>query len=439
MIADAAPEAAQAWSARKPAIIGYITLFMLVVCFGGWSVTTTITGAIIASGKIEVAQNRQIVQHPDGGVVEAINVVEGQAVKAGDTLIRLAGDAVKSDLKIVKAQLIEVAARHDRLVAERDNNATVTFRPKVLAAALENPATAEQVEGQRNLFQARKENLAQQLQRFKERSAQISSQISGLAAQIAAVRTQRDLINQELTTQQELLSKGLTQVGRVMSLQREQARTSGDIGALTASLAEAKARITETQIEALQLSALRREEANTQLRDIGNMEIELIERHRALAERAARLDIIAPVSGTVLDLQVTTPRAVLRPAEPVLHLVPQDRPLVIAVQVPTFQIDQLTLGQPVTLVFSAFPARTTPQLVGHITVISADALTDPRSQQLYYRIEIAPAAGELGKLKGLKLLPGMPVEAFIRTEERTPLAYLLKPFTDYFTRAFRDG
>ena len=149
--------AAQAWPARMPTLIGYITLFMLVVCFGGWSVTTTITGAIIASGKIEVAQNRQIVQHPDGGVVEAINVVEGQAVKAGDTLIRLAGDAVKSDLRIVKAQLIEVAARHDRLVAERDNNATVTFRPKVLAAALENPATAEQVEGQRNLFQARTE------------------------------------------------------------------------------------------------------------------------------------------------------------------------------------------------------------------------------------------------------------------------------------------
>ncbi len=439
MIGSAAPELTQAWSARKPAIIGYITLFMLVVCFGCWSVTTTITGAIIASGKIEVAQNRQIVQHPDGGVVAMINVVEGQAVKAGDTLVRLAGDAVKSELKIVEGQLIEVAARHDRLVAERDNKANVTFRPKVLAAALESAAMTEQVEGQRDLFQARKENLAQQLQRFTERGDQISSQISGLSAQLAAIRTQRDLINQELASQQELLNKGLTQGGRVMSLQREQARMSGEIGALAASLAEAKGRITETQIEALQLSASRREEANTQLRDIGNLEIELMERHRALAERVARLDIIAPVSGTVLELQVTTPRAVLRPADTVLHLVPQDRPLVIAVQVPTFQIDQLTLGQPVTLVFSAFPARTTPELAGHITVISADALTDPRSQQLYYRTEIAPAAGELGKLKGLKLLPGMPVEAFIRTEDRTPLAYLLKPFTDYFTRAFRES
>jgi HlyD family secretion protein len=436
---DTAHLAAQAWPARMPTLIGYITLFMLVFCFGGWSVTTTISGAIIASGKIEVAQNRQIVQHPDGGVVEWINVVEGQAVKAGDTLVRLAGDALKSELKIVEGQLVELAARHDRLVAERDNTPTVTFRPGTLAAALQNAAMAEQVEGQRTLFHARKENLAQQFQRLTERGAQISSKISGLNAQLVALETQRGLINQELTAQQELLNKGLTQGSRVMLLQREQAQMSGEIGALSASLAEAKGRITETQIEALQLSASRREEASTQLRDIGNREIELVERQRALAERVARLDIIAPVSGTVLELQVTTPRAVLRPADPVLHLIPQDRPLVIAVKVTTFQIDQLSLGQPVTLVFSAFPARTTPELAGHITVISADALTDPRSQQLYYRVEIAPAAGELEKLKGLKLLPGMPVEAFIRTEDRTPLAYLLKPFTDYFTRAFREG
>jgi HlyD family secretion protein len=174
------------------------------------------------------------------------------------------------------------------------------------------------------------------------------------------------------------------------------------------------------------------------LRDIGFRELELAERRRALMESIARLDILAPVSGIVLGLQVTTPRAVLRPADPLLYLIPQDRPLVIAAQVQPFHIDQVTVGQPVRLVFSAFPSRTTPELSGHITLISADALTDQRTQISYYRAEIVPDDGEMEKLNGLTLIPGMPVEAFIRTEERTPLAYLLKPFTDYFARAFRE-
>lgn len=433
------PDVADAWSIQKPAIVGFTTLFLLVICLGVWSVSTTITGAIIASGKIEVEQNRQIVQHPDGGVVEAIYVVEGQTVKAGDTLVRLSDAAVKSELTIVEGRLLEVAARRDRLVAERDDRATVIFRPKVLQAAQDSATVAELVEGQRNLFQARKDNLAQQLLQLEERGTQILSQVSGLDANVGALKTQRSLIDQELSSQQELLNKGLAQGSRVMSLQLELARMSGEIGKLSADHAEAESRITETQIQALQLAASRREEANTQLRDIGNTEIELMERHRALAEKVARLDVIAPVSGTVLELQVTTPRAVLRPADTVLYLIPQDRPLLIAVKVPTFQIDQVNVGQPVTLVFSAFPARTTPELAGHITVISADTLTDPRTQQPYYRAEIMPDTGEMDKLKGLTLIPGMPVEAFIRTDARTPMAYLLKPFTDYFTRAFRES
>jgi HlyD family secretion protein len=141
----------------------------------------------------------------------------------------------------------------------------------------------------------------------------------------------------------------------------------------------------------------------------------------------------------VLGLQVTTPRAVLRPADPVLYLIPQDRPLVIAAQVQPFHIDQIRVGQPVNLVFSAFPSRTTPELTGHITGVSADALIDQRTQMPYYRAEIIPDEGEIEKLDGLTLIPGMPVEAFIRTNERTPLAYLLKPFTDYFARAFRES
>lgn len=434
---DAAAQ--EAWSVRRPVTIGLITLFLLVVCFGGWSVLTTITGAIVASGRIEVEQNRQIVQHPDGGVVASIHVVESQAVNAGDLLLRLDGAAIKSELAIVEGQFFEILARRGRLEAERDDKSEITFLPELLEIASTRADVAALIEGQRRLFVARAETLAQQADQLAKRSGQISSQITGIDAQSQALNLQLDLIAEELASQQELLDKGLAQASRVLALQRETARLEGQVGELLASRAQSEGRITEIEIEILNLASARREEANTQLRDIGYRELELAERRRALIERIARLDILAPVSGIVLGLQVTTPRAVLRPADPVLYLIPQDRPLVIAAQVQPFHIDQIRIGQPVRLVFSAFPARTTPELTGHITVVSADALTDQNTQMSYYRAEIVPDEGEIDKLDGLTLIPGMPVEAFIRTDERTPLAYLLKPFTDYFARAFRES
>lgn len=435
----AAKPAEAAWSVRKPVAIGFVTLFLLVGCFGAWSVLTTITGAIVASGRIEVEQNRQIVQHPDGGVVASIHVTEGQTVKAGELLLRLDGAAIKSELAIVEGQFFEILARRGRLEAERDDKDTITFLPEVMQAAKVRADVAELTEGQRRLFTARKDSMAQQVDQLSKRSGQIASQMGGVDAQSRALMLQLDLIQQELASQQELLDKGLAQASRVLALQRETARLDGQVGELAATRAQSEGRMTEIEIEVLKLGASRREEANTQLRDIGYRELELAERRRALIERVVRLDIVAPVSGIVLGLQVTTPRAVLRAADPLLYLIPQDRPLVITAQVQPFHIDQISVGQPVNLVFSAFPSRTTPELTGHITVISADALTDQRTQMPYYRAEIVPDDGELEKLKGLTLIPGMPVEAFIRTDERTPLAYLIKPFTDYFARAFRES
>ncbi len=427
------------WPVRRPVAIGFVTLFLLVGCFGGWSVMTTITGAIVAAGRIEVAQNRQIVQHPDGGVVASIHVTEGQAVAAGALLLRLDGAAVKSELAIVEAQFFEILARQGRLEAERDDALTIAFPPEVLDAAQTRVDVAGLTVGQRRLFEARKDSLAQQVAQLSKRRAQIDSQVMGIDAQSHALSVQLGLIDQELVSQQGLLTKGLAQASRVLGLQRETARLQGLVGELAASRAQAQGRITEIAIEVLKLGAARREEANTQLRELGYRALELAERRRALMERVARLDIVAPVSGVVLGLQVTTPQAVLRAADPVLYLIPQDRPLLIYAKIEPLHIDQISLGQPVNLVFSAFPSRSTPELTGHITVISADTLTDPATQASYYRAEIAPDVGEVEKLKGLTLIPGMPVEAFFRTEARTPLAFLIKPFTDYFARAFRES
>lgn len=434
-----APNPAPDFSARNPIIAGLITLFLLVVCFGGWGAATTISGAIIATGKIEVEQNRQVVQHPDGGVVASIHVVEGQAVKVGDLLLRLDGAAVKSELAIVEGQFFEALAQRARLEAERDDRPQVTFMPELLAAANHSAEVAGFIDGQRRLFHARQENFARQIDQQSKRRTQIVSQITGIDAQAKALGLQLSAIKQELTSQKQLQSKGLTQAARVLALQRETAQIEGQMGELAANRAQSLGRMTEIEIESLRLGTARREEANTQLRDIGFRALELAERRRALNERVARLDIVAPVSGIVFGLQVTTPRAVLRAADTVLYVIPQDRPLVISVQIKPFQIDQIRIGQPAQLRFSAFPARTTPEIIGHISVISADVLTDQYTQMPYYRAEIVPEKDELSKLGGLTLLPGMPVEAFIRTDMRTPLAYLFKPFSEYFSRAFRES
>jgi HlyD family secretion protein len=427
------------WSALRPMRVGFITLAILVFGFGGWSLLTHIAGAVIAQGQVMVENNRQVVQHPDGGVVAEIAVTEGQSVATGDLLIRLDGALIQSQLTIVEGQLYEAMARRARLEAERDEAASPDFAPELQAAALQNPSVQELVEGQRNLFISRRDTLDKQTQQLGKRAGQIAAQIEGIDAQIAALQTQVDLINREMTDQKTLLEKGLAQNSRVLALEREAAQLQGNIGELVSSRAQADGRATEVELEILRLAALRREEASTQLRDIGQTELELSERRRALQEQMARLEIRAPVSGLVLGLQVTSPRSVLRSADPVLYIIPQDRPLVINVRVQPIDIDHVTIGQSVRLMFPAFSTRTTPELMGQVSQISADAIVDQNTGVPFYSAEIVLTESEMAKIANLTLLPGMPVDAFIQTGARTPMAYLIQPFTDYFRNALRES
>ena len=431
--------AADVWSVRKPMIVGVLGLLLLVGGFGTWAAMTQISGAVIASGQIEVDQNRQVVQHPDGGVVEEILVEEGNAVDAGTVLIRLDPNELQSELAIVESQLFELMARRGRLEAERDERETITFAPLLLEAAESRPDVRNLKDGQRRLFEARRASIAQAIEQLQKQQEQIADQITGITAQQGSMDQQLALIERELTDQQSLFDRGLAQVSRVLSLQREAARMSGTVGELAANEAQARGRITEIDIEILNLQSRRREEAITQLRDIQSRELELHERRRALLERMSRLDVTAPVAGIVYDLRVFARRSVIRPADPVLYIIPQDRPLVINARVEPIDIDKLSIGQEVTLRFSALDQRATPELTGSVKLISADALEDEATRQSYYRAEIVLGQGEQAKLpEDATLLPGMPVEAFIRTEDRTPLAYLVKPLTDYFTKAFRE-
>lgn len=426
------------WSVVRPMTIGLIAMLVLVGGFGTWAVMAQITGAVIASGQIEVDRNRQVIQHPDGGVVEAILVDEGDTVASGDLLIRLDPSALQSELIIVEGQLFEIMARRGRLEAERDGADIIIF-PKALLAFV-RPEIESLLAGQERLFQARRESTTKTIEQLAQRRAQIVSQIGGITAQQTALTRQQELIVKELADQQSLLDRGLAQASRVSALQREEANLLGRVGELSASEAQAAEQITEIEIEVLTLDTTRREEAITRLRDLQFNELELSERQRTLTRQLDRLDIRAPLSGIVYGLQVFAERSVIRPADPVMFLVPQDRPLVIAAQVQLTDVDQIYVGQEATMRFSAFDQRRTPELFGTVTLISADAFQDDSAVAPFYRVELRLNEGELARLpEDLTLIPGMPVESFVRTADRSPMDYLIKPLADYFAKAFRES
>lgn len=426
------------WSAARPLLWGFLTLALLVGGLGAWSVMTTLAGAIIAPGQIEVSQNRQVVQHPDGGVVQEILVVEGANVAAGDILLRLDGSAIKSEIAIIENQLLELGARRARLEAQSDEADAVVFPEALKAVAITRADVSGILAGQTSLFAKQADALAQARDQSQTRILQIGSQIEGLAAQQEAIETQTRLLEAELITQRDLLSKGLTQATRVSVLERELAQLKGRMGELTSARAEAAGRVTEIEIEITSLITQQREKAEAELRDVVARQLELLERESALAERIARLEVRAPASGLVLGLQVTTPQSVIRPADALMYIVPQDRPLLVAARVPVTHVDEVRPGQDVRLVFSSLPSRTTPEVIGEVTLVSADALADERTGMTYFRTEIALDAAALQQLGDVAIVPGMPVDAFIRTADRTPLSYLLKPFADYFRTAFRE-
>lgn len=428
------------FSARHPLLLGGTALLILVGGFGVWAAVANISGAVVAGGRIEVDKNQQVVQHPDGGVVAEILREDGDAVEAGDLLVQLDGALLEPELAVVEGQLFELFARRGRLEAERDGADEISFLPELVERAEADPEVAELIEGQRRLFRARLESREKEVEQLEKRRDQVDRVIEGYAAQEKSLDTQIDLIVEELESQRSLFEKGLSQAGRVLALEREEASLSGRRGEIVSARAQAAERITEIDIEILKLDAALREEAISRLRDQQFNEVELIERRRALTERIDRLEIRAPVSGIIHGMQVFAPRSVIRPAEPLLFLIPQDRPLVIAARVDPIHIDQVFVTQDVSLRFSALDMRRTPELNGKVVQISADSFADEQSAAAYYRIEIQLPEEEYARLpEGETLLPGMPVEAFIRTGDRTFLNYLVKPFTDYFNRAFREN
>ena len=425
-------------NARLPMLVGFSAVLLLVGGLGFWAASTEIAGAVVTSGAIEVESESQVVQHPDGGVVDQILVRNGDTVDAGDVLIRLDGTFLRSELAVIEGQQAEFFARAARLQAERDGADKVQYDAFPEFYTQNTRVIEEQIAGQISLFDAKRVSLAREKDQLTQQQKQIRRQIEGLNAQLEASRRQLDLFQRELTDVETLFSRGLVQVTRLLELQRAEAELLGSIGGFVSQVAEAETRIAEIELQVLRLEDNRREEAIEQLRDIAFQERELLERSASLVERLGRLDVVAPVSGTVFDSQVFAERSVVQAAEPVLYIVPNDQPLRVAARVDPIDVDQIYAGQEVALVFSAFNRRTTPEGVGAVQFVSADAAVEPNTGITYYEAIVTIDDATKTALEGLDLLPGMPVEAFIKTDDRTPLSYLVQPLSTYFARAFRE-
>jgi HlyD family secretion protein len=427
------------WPVRGPLLTGVLALVVLLGVLGVWSVRTTLSGAVVASGMVVVESNRQVVQHPEGGVVGEIDVRDGDRVGVGQTLIRFDDTLLKSELAVLDTQLIELQARKARLEAEAQGDDAILFPAALLDLAKTNPEADAQIRGQEDLFAARSQTLGQESQQLDEQIRQIENQIEGTQAQLTALGTQEELIVGELADQESLFDRGLVPVGRVIELRREAARLAGEIGKLTSEVAQLRGRIAAIEIEKLRLGATRREEAIVTLRDVQFREIELTERRLGLQERLSRLEVRAPVSGVVYGQQVFAVQSVVQAGAPIMYIIPQDRPLLVEARVPSVHVDEIQVGQEAVLRFTALDMRRTPEMTGLVTGISADVIVDDRTGANFYEVQLVPREEDLPKLDGQVLLPGMPVEAYIRTQDRTPISYLTKPLTDYFSRAFRES
>ncbi len=424
-------------SIQRHMVAGVTVVMMLVGGVGGWAATTQLSGALIAPGSIVVDTNIKKVQHPTGGVVGEVRVRDGDRVKAGDIVVRLDETVTRANLSIVTKGLNELAARKARLEAERDNLDAIKF-PDELVARQDNVEAASAMASERKLFDLRRNARTGQRSQLRQRIGQLQEEIGGLISQQTSKGKEIVLIERELVGVRDLFSKNLIQMNRLTQLEREGTRLDGERGQLIASVAQSKGKIAELELQILQIDQDLSSEVAKELRDVDGKIGEFVERKVTAEDQLKRIDIRAPQDGTVFQSNVHTVGGVITAGDAIMMVVPDAESLTVEAKVNPQDIDQLTSGQKVLLRFTTFNQRTTPEIYGSITRISADISTDQRSGASYYTIRIGMTAAEIARLGEVRLVPGMPVEAFVQTGERTVISYLVKPLYDQLSRAFRE-
>lgn len=424
-------------SIRKFLIAGILICGILVLGVGGWAATAELSGAVIAHGALVVETDVKKVQHPTGGIVGELLVHEGDHVKAGDLVVRLDETVTRANLAVILTNLDENTARQARLEAERDEAREITFPAELLERRGED-RVGRLVAGEQKYFELRRSAAEGQKSQLRERVAQLKQEIEGLQSQLESKTEEISLVEQELEGVTELWKKNLVQINRLMTLRRDAARIKGEKGALIANIAQARGKITETELQIIQVDQQFRSDVAKELADVRQKLTELVERRVAAEDQLKRVDIRAPQDGKVLQLSVHTVGGVIAQGEPIMLIVPDSDVLLVEAKVPPTDIDQLHLGQEALLRFSGLNQRTTPELHGQVSRISADVVKDDKANTSYYTVRISFSNEEAMRLGDVKLIPGMPVESFVKTQDRTVMSYLTRPLHDQIVRAFRE-
>jgi HlyD family secretion protein len=424
---------------RGPIVAGLIVLVLVFAIGGGWAAVAPLAGAAIAPGVISPEGSRQTVQHLEGGIIREILVRDSDQVAQGQPLVVLEGVGARAEVGRLEERLRTLAAQEARLRAERADAAEIRFDHAILADAEAPPVAAVRV-AQVNFFQTRRAAEANREAIQAQRIDQLERQIAGLQRQLVSNRRQRELIQEETTDVDQLYRRGLERKARLLALRREDAALLGEAGELEAKIAQAEEAIGETRLEITDIRIRRIEQVDEQLAEVQMQRGEAEEELAAADDTLRRTEIMAPVAGTVPDLRFTTTGGVIGPGEPVLDLVPSAGELIIEAKVRPTDIDDVAAGQSAHVMFPSLPQRQLLRIAGEVESVSADALTDEDSAEIYYEAKVTVDRGDLARAaRGVELTPGMPAEVFIATTERTLLAYLLQPIGEILARTFRES
>jgi len=424
-------------SIRLHLITGLAVVMVLAGGFGGWASTAQISGALIAPGAIVVESNVKKVQHPTGGVVGDVLAHDGDVVSAGQVVVRLDDTVTKASLAIVVKTLDGLQARAARLQAEQRGLNAIVF-PSWPPDRTDDPDLANIIASESKLFEVRVTSRAGQKAQLRERITQLNEEITGLNAQEQAKDQEIALVEKELAGVRSLYDQHLVQIARLTTLERDAARLNGERAQYVAARAQTKGKITETELQIIQIDKDMVSEVSKDLRETNDKIGEFVERKVTAEDQLRRVDIRAPQDGIVEQSTVHTVGGVISAGDAIMLIVPQADDLQVEAKVNPQDIDKLQVGQQTLLRLSAFNQRTTPELNGLVTRVSPDVTTDQRTGQSYYTIRVSMPPAEVARLGEVKLIPGMPVEAFVQTGDRTLLSYLINPLHDQLMRAFRE-
>jgi HlyD family secretion protein len=435
---------ANASSSALQSIQRYIVGGMFIVAFvtfgiGGWAASYQLSGAVIGQGVVVVDSSVKKVQHPTGGIVGELRVREGDDVKAGDILVRLDETQTLANATIVTQSVDELRARQARLEAERDNADQIEFPAALIERSGEaNSVATRAVAAERTLFDLRRQARAGQTAQLAERRAQLQEEIKGYYGQVDAKQKEVELIHQELDGVRTLWEKNLIPITRLTALERDSARLEGERSQLSGAIAQSRGKIAEIQLQIIQVGQDLRSEVGKDLIETRSKLSELLERKTAAVDQLKRIDIRSPQRGRVHELSVHTVGGVIGPGEQIMLIVPDADALAIEVKITPRDITQVFLGQSATMRFASFEQKTTPEIEGTVSLVSPDLTQDQRTGVTYYMVRIAVKPNDVEKLGPSKLMPGMPVDVFMKTGARTALSYLTKPLVDQAERAFRE-